>query len=233
MIEKDRKLAQQIYLYLAALFVTSLVVSNLIFQKFFYWHPFNGTLFGSQLFELSVGILPYPITFLITDLISEIYGKKKANQVVVAGIFSSFFSMGILLMADAVPALENSPIDDATFEKVFSLSPLAVLASMLAYLAAQFIDIKIYHFWKQLTQGRMLWLRNNFSTFTSQFLDTFLVVSLLSIFNILPWNLFWGLVLSGFLFKVIVALFDTPILYVLVAWFRKKFQLKINEEIRL
>ena len=233
MIEKDRKLAQQIYLYLAALFITSLVVSNLIFQKFFYWHPFNRTLFGSQLFELSVGILPYPITFLITDLISEIYGKKKANQVVVAGIFSSFFSMGILLMADAVPALENSPIDDATFEKVFSLSPLAVLASMLAYLAAQFIDIKIYHFWKQLTQGRMLWLRNNFSTFTSQFLDTFLVVSLLSIFNILPWNLFWGLVLSGFLFKVIVALFDTPILYVLVAWFRKKFQLKINEEIRL
>ena len=104
---------------------------------------------------------------------------------------------------------------------------------MLAYLVAQFVDIKIYHFWKQLTHGRMLWLRNNFSTFTSQFLDTLLVVSLLSIFNILPWKLFWGLVLSGFLFKVIVALFDTPILFVLVAWFRKKFQLKINEEIRL
>ena len=130
---------------------------------------------------------------------------------VVAGIFSSFFSMGILLTADAVPALENSPIDDATFEKVFSLSPLAVLASMLAYLAAQFIDIKVYHFWKQLTQGRMLWLRNNFSTFTSQFLDTFLVVSLLCIFNILLWDSFWGLVLSGFLFKVIIAFFDTPI----------------------
>ena len=104
---------------------------------------------------------------------------------------------------------------------------------MLAYLAAQFIDIKVYHFWKQLTQGRMLWLRNNFSTFTSQFLDTFLVVSLLCIFNILLWDSFWGLVLSGFLFKVIIAFFDTPILYALVMWFRKKFQLKINEEVSL
>lgn len=233
MEDKDRRLAQQIYLYLATLFITSLVVSNLIFQKFFYWYPFQSTLFGSQLFELSVGILPYPITFLITDLISEIFGKRKANQVVVAGIFASFFSMGILLVADAVPALDNSPIDDTTFKKVFSLSPLAVLASMLAYLTAQFIDIRIYHFWKQLTGGRMLWLRNNFSTFSSQFLDTFLVVGLLSVFKILPWDLFWGLVFSGFLFKVLVALLDTPLLYLLVGWFRKRFQLQINEEIAL
>ncbi|MGA1030413.1 MAG: queuosine precursor transporter [Flavobacteriaceae bacterium] len=233
MNEKDRKLAQQIYLYLAALFITSLVVSNLIFQKFFYWHPFEGSVLGSRLFELSVGILPYPITFLITDLISEIFGQKRANQVVVAGIFASFFSMSILLVADAVPAIENSPIDDATFKKVFSLSPLAVLASMLAYLAAQFIDIKIYHFWKKRTQGRLLWLRNNFSTFTSQFIDTFLVVGLLSLFEVLPWNLFWGLVLSGFLFKLLVALLDTPLLYLTVGWFRKRFKLKMNEEISL
>ena len=91
---------------LAALFITSLVVSNLIFQKFFYWQPFEATVFGIPLFELSVGILPYPITFLITDLISEIFGQKKANQVVVAGIFASFFSIGILLLADFVPAIK-------------------------------------------------------------------------------------------------------------------------------
>ena len=88
-----RATADRIYLFLAALFITSLVVSNLIFQKFFYWYPFSVRLFGSNLFELSVGILPYPITFLITDLISEIYGKKKANQVVTAGIFASFFPL--------------------------------------------------------------------------------------------------------------------------------------------
>ncbi|MEE3086011.1 MAG: queuosine precursor transporter, partial [Bacteroidota bacterium] len=208
---EKRKLAAKIYLYLAALFITSLVVSNLIFQKFFYWYPFDGKIFGSRLFELSVGILPYPITFLITDLISEIYGKIAANRVVTAGIFASFFSMGILLIADYVPAMESSPVDNATFTQVFSLSPLAVLASMIAYLLAQFVDIRIYHFWKKLTNGKMLWLRNNFSTFASQFLDTFSVVCLLSVFGVLPWDLFFGRVLSGFIFKVIVALLDTPI----------------------
>ena len=230
---QKKALAAKIYLYLAALFVTSLVVSNLIFQKFFYWYPFDGKIFGSRLFELSVGILPYPLTFLITDLISEIYGKNSANRVVTAGIFASFFSMGILLIADYVPSMENSPVNDATFTKVFSLSPLAVLASMIAYLLAQYIDIRIYHFWKKLTHGKMLWLRNNFSTFASQFLDTFSVVFLLTIFGILPWDLFFGLVLSGFIFKIIVAALDTPILYFLVWMFSRKFDLKPGEEIKL
>ena len=228
-----RELAGKIYLLLAGLFITSLVVSNLIFQKFFYWHPFEFSIFGSRLFELSVGILPYPITFLISDLISEIFGKKKANEVVVVGIFASFFSMGILLMANYVPAMETSPISDALFDKVFSLSPLAVLASMLAYLFAQFVDIRIYHFWKKLTQGKMLWLRNNFSTFLSQLIDTSVVISLLCSFGILPWDLFWGLLLSGFIFKVMVAAIDTPFLYFFVWLFRKKFNLKVNEEIQL
>ena len=226
-----RATADRIYLFLAALFITSLVVSNLIFQKFFYWYPFSIRLFGSNLFELSVGILPYPITFLITDLISEIYGKKKANQVVTAGIFASFFSIVILLIAQAVPAIPASPVDDTTFDKVFALSPLGVLASMLAYLFAQYIDIRIYHFWKNLTHGKMLWLRNNFSTFASQFIDTFTVIVLLCSFGVLPWSLFWGLLVSGVLFKILVAALDTPLLYLLVFLFRKKFNLKENEEI--
>ena len=191
------------------------------------------SIFGNQLFELSVGILPYPITFLITDLISEIYGKKKANQVVIAGIFASFFSMGILWMANVVPAIENSPVDDATFQKVFALSPVAVLASMMAYLSAQFVDIRFYHFWKKLTQGRMLWLRNNFSTFSSQLIDTVAVISLLCLFGVLEWNLFWGLVLSGFLFKIIIAALDTPFLYFFVYLFRKKFDLQPTDELEI
>jgi uncharacterized integral membrane protein (TIGR00697 family) len=233
MTEKKTELAKKIYLYLGGLFITSLVVSNLIFQKFFYWRPFELTVFGNQLFELSVGILPYPITFLITDLISEIYGKKKANQIVIAGLFASFFSMGILWMANVVPALSNSPIDDATFQTVFALSPVAVLASMMAYLGAQFVDIRLYHFWKKLTEGRMLWLRNNFSTFSSQFIDTFSVISLLSLFGVLEWDLFWGLVLSGFLFKVLIAALDTPLLYLFVFLFRKKFNLKPTDELKI
>jgi len=224
---KDRLLASKIYLVLAALFITSLVVSNLIFQKFFYWNPF-----GWFRFEISVGILPYPITFLITDIISEIYGKKKANQVVVTGIFASFFSILIILLADMSSAIPNSPVDNETFTNVFGLSVLAVLASMIAYLFAQFIDIRIFHFWKKKTKGKHLWLRNNFSTFASQFIDTSTVVGLLCVFEILPWEIFGKLLFSGFLFKVIVAALDTPLLYLAVYFFRKRFHLKKGEELK-
>ncbi|MDP5229551.1 MAG: queuosine precursor transporter [Cellulophaga sp.] len=234
MTAKDKKVAFRIFLFLAGLFITSLVVSNLIFQKFFYWNPFGEvTIFGASLFEVSVGILPYPITFLITDLISEIYGKSKANEVVTIGIFASFFSMGIVLVANYVPAIPTSPINDETFNKVFALSPIAVLASMIAYLLAQYVDVAIYHFWKKVTKGKHLWLRNNFSTFLSQFIDTFAVVGLLCIFKILPWTMFSGLVISGFIFKIIIAFIDTPFLYFFVYLFRKRFKLKEGEEIDL
>jgi hypothetical protein len=234
MTAKDKKLAFRIFLFLTGLFITSLVVSNLIFQKFFYWKPFGDvTVFGANLFEVSVGILPYPITFLITDLISEIYGKRKANEVVTIGIFVSLFSMGIILLANYVPAIPTSPLNDEIFNQVFALSPIAVLASMIAYLFAQYVDVAIYHFWKNLTKGKYLWIRNNFSTFLSQFIDTFTVVALLCAFKILPWTMFSGLVISGFIFKVIIALFDTPFLYFFVHLFRKRFKLKVGEEIEL
>jgi len=230
---KDKLLAQRIYLLLGALFITSLVVSNLIFQKFFYWYPLDIEIFGSKLFEISVGILPYPITFLITDLVSEIYGKKRANDMVIAGIFASLFSVGIILIADYVPALNNSPINDSTFTNVFSKTIIAVGSSMFAYLFAQLIDIRVYHFWKNLTKGKHLWLRNNFSTWLSQFIDTFSIISLLCYFEVLPWSSFKGLLISGFLFKVMVAALDTPFLYLGVYLFRKRFKLKANEEINL
>lgn len=228
MKNSKKLLAYKIYMVLAALFITSLVVSNLIFQKFFSWD-----FFGVYTFEISVGILPYPITFLVTDLISEIYGKKKANQVVIAGIFASFFSLLIIYVADVVPATSWSPVDDTIFNNVFGLSVLAVFSSMIAYLLAQFVDIRIYHYWKKLTNGRHLWLRNNFSTVTSQFLDTFSVLFLLCSFGIIEWDLFGKLLLNGFLFKVMIAFLDTPILYISVHYFRQQFSLKVGEEIDL
>lgn len=230
---KDKLLAQRIYLLLGGLFITSLVVSNLIFQKFFYWYPIDIEIFGSKLFEISVGILPYPITFLITDLISEIYGKKRANDVVVAGIFASFFSMLIIYTSNAVPATPWSPVQDNMFSTVFGSTAIAVFASMMAYLLAQFVDIHIYHFWKNLTKGKHLWLRNNFSTFLSQFVDTAAVLLLLCSFGKIEWDKFTGLLIAGFLFKVLVALFDTPFLYLGVYMFRRRFKLKLNEEIEL
>jgi len=230
---KDKVLAQRLYLILGILFITSLVVSNLIFKKFFYYYPFDISLFGVNLFEISVGILPYPITFLITDLISEIYGKEKANEVVVGGIFASFFAMGIIYVANAVPATDWSPVSDDLFSTVFGSTAIAVLASMMAYLFAQFIDIQIYHYWKRLTAGKHLWLRNNCSTFLSQFIDTATVLLLLCTFGEISWNLFGGLLLAGFLFKIIIAALDTPFLYLGVYMFRKRFKLDINEEIEL
>ena len=228
MTSKDKNLAFNIYLILASVFIASLVVSNLIFQKFFSWN-----FFGLYNFEISVGILPYPATFLVTDLISEIYGRKKANQVVITGIFASAFSLMIIMLSDAATATSWSPVGNEVFHQVFGLSALAVFASTMAYLVAQFVDIRIYHFWKERTKGRHLWLRNNFSTISSQFLDTFSVLFLLCSFGVIDWSLFGILLLNGFLFKLLIALLDTPILYFFVYWFRKRFDLKVGEEIEL
>lgn len=209
---------EQVYLILAGVFIAALVSCNLIFQKFFTWTPF-----GLITFNISVGILPYPITFLVTDILSEIYGKKRADMVVASGFIASLFMMVVVTVAQWVPPVEWSPVDQATFVKVFGLAGPAVMASMTAYLVAQFIDIRIFHFWKKLTGGRHLWLRNNGSTVLSQLIDTGLVLSILSLAKVLTWEQFPSLLLQGFLFKVLVAAFDTPIFYGLVALFKKWF----------
>lgn len=223
---KNKHLADRIYLIFAALFITSLVVSNLIFQKFV-----AIDFFGIYTFEISVGVLPYPITFLITDVVSEVYGKRKANQMVTTGIFASFFSLLIVYVSNSLNAIESSPIDNELFSMVFGATAVAVFASMMAYLLAQYIDIHIFHWWKKVTKGKYLWLRNNFSTFTSQFVDTFTVLFLLCSFKKLPWEMFQPLLISGFLFKILVALLDTPLLYAGVYWLRGVFGLKGTQEL--
>ncbi len=226
---KDREAALRLYLLLGALFVAALVSCNLIFRKFFVWAP-SGSDFT---FEQSVGILPYPITFLITDLISEVYGAKRANQVVLAGLFASLFVLLIITIAGAAPATDWSPVSDQQYDHVFGKTALAVGASMAAYLVAQLVDIRVFHFWKRITNGRMLWVRNNFSTLTSQFVDTFTVVLLLCLGNEIEWALFWTLVFNGFAFKALVALADTPLFYLGTYFIRKRFNLKLGEEIHL
>ena len=228
-IESNRT-AESLYLILASVFVASLVSCNLIFQKFFQldiWLPFIGT----YTFEQSVGLLPYPITFLVTDIISEVYGQKRANKVVTAGLFASIFMLIIVTVSDMTQAASWSPVDNQTFSNVFGLSGAAVFASMIAYLIAQYIDVRVFHFWKKLTNGKHLWLRNNASTIFSQFVDTFSVLFLLCLFDVITWDRFSILLLNGFLFKVFFAAFDTPIAYALIYFIRKKFGLKFGEEI--
>ena len=223
-----RSQAQSLFLILSGLFIAALVCCNLIFQKFFIWSPF-----GIYNFEISAGIIPYPITFLVTDIISEIYGRKKANSVVLSGLFASIFVLVIVTVANSVQATEWSPVNDATFSNVFGLTGIAVGASMLAYLLAQFIDIRIFHFWKKLTNGKHLWLRNNASTFSSQLVDTATVLVLLCFAGGITWDKFWVLLLNGFLFKVIMALIDTPILYIIINLIRKRFKLEVGKEIEI
>ena len=184
-------------------------------------------------FELSVGILPYPITFLVTDIISEIYGREKANRVVMVGFISSIFIMGVVMVGDMVSATQWSPVDDSVFHRVFGLFGPAVFASMTAYITAQFIDIRIFHFWKRKTNNRHLWLRNNGSTIFSQLIDTLSVLFLLCSFGVIDWVRFYPLLLNGFLFKVLVALIDTPFFYLFSHLFRKYFGLKLGEELEI
>ena len=227
--ERDRELALGLYLVMAALFVASLVCCNLIFRKFFFW-----TALGIQYtFEASVGLLPYPLTFLVTDLISEIFGKKRADDVVKGGLVASVFTLGIIILAGSAPATLWSPVTDGEFNHVFGQTVLAVGASMAAYLIAQFLDVRIFHFWKHRTGGRMLWLRNNLSTIPSQFVDTLVVLVLLCGVGEIEWALFGALMVNGFGFKVLVAALDTPLVYACSALIRRRFGLQPGQEIAL
>ncbi|KIG13184.1 putative preQ0 transporter [Enhygromyxa salina] len=214
---------EQTYLILAGLFIASLVACNLIFQKFFMIEvPLPGG--GTHVFRQSVGILAYPLTFLVTDILSEIYGARRANQVVLAGLVASIFTTALVEFADLAPSAEFG-IGSETFHGVFGLSKVAVFASMMAYLTAQFIDIRLFHFWKRVTMGKHLWLRNNASTITSQLVDTFVVLALLASFNAagITWDNLPGLFLDGLLFKWTIALLDTPLFYLAVRTLERRF----------
>ena len=143
----------------------------------------------------------------------------------------------ILMVADRADAVFFSPIDNDTFSKVFGLFGPAVFASMTAYLFAQFIDIRIFHFLKEQTNGKHFWLRNNFSTLFSQIIDTASVLILLCVASDLGWSTglswerFLPLFVSSYIFKAGVALIDTPIAYFICALLRKKYNLKLGETI--
>jgi len=219
-----KKEADFLYLLLAGLFIGALVVCNLIANKFITID------LGFREFVISAGVLPYPITFLITDILSEIYGRKKTTRVVIVGFVVSLFVLGILLLGGMFNAIEGSPVSDELYDQTFNSAWRVVGASMLAYLFAQMVDVRIFHFWKRLTNGKHLWLRNNFSTIFSQWIDTTLVVVVLFI-GIKPMCDIATLIIDGWLFKSICALVDTPIFYGVSWYLKKRFGLKENEEI--
>ncbi len=212
-----------VFLVLSGLFLGTLAMLNILGVTRFIDLSFR--LPGTQItipMPLAVGVLPYPITFLCTDFISELFGRHRANQVVWMGLALNLWVMFILWVGGALPGFE--PPDQPRAGVFFELRRLAfsaVTASMIAYLAAQFIDVQVFHFWKHLTDGRHLWLRNNGSTLVSQLVDT---VSVILITHFLAkglpldesrplWPQLLTFIWAGYSFKLAVALLDTVPFY--------------------
>jgi len=238
---------EAIYFVLGGIFVTVLLLTNIIGTKlilaFPNWLP-NG-FFGDGPITLTAGILTYPITFLVTDLVSEIYGKRRADLMVYTGFAMSLLMLPILWLSVVTipspiwvnPLSASYGLDTAAemqhaFESVFYFPGILLFSSMLAYMVAQLLDNYLFHFWKRLTDGKHLWLRNNGSTFISQLVDTIVVNSIfLSVAFKLPWQVIAQIILANYVFKLVFAVCDTPFIYLGVYWVKRMLGLRFHQEV--
>lgn len=242
------------FLILAGIFLGSLTMLNILgVSRFIDLSSWIGLSEESNIrFSLAVGVLPYPITFLCTDLISELYGRKRANMVVWVGLLLNLWVLLILWLGGVLEAPDNLvngrlPITvqdnnpnvpyGYAFYEIRKLTFGATTASMIAYITAQFVDVQVFHFLKKKTKGKMLWLRNNVSTLTSQMIDSVAVILITHYYaNALPIQPEVAIgfqllmfILSSYLFKLFFALFDTIPIYIAV-YYLKRF-LKIEDEL--
>jgi len=234
---------ERVFLVLAGLFLGSMTMLNILgISRFIHIFSFDYPLTGDKVlpitFALAVGVLPYPVTFLCTDFISEFYGRRRANWVVMVGLMLNVWVVFILWLGGILPGFETfvdgQPQDPngntPPFFAIRAMAFGAVGASMVAYLAAQLCDVYLFHFWKRLTGGKHLWLRNNGSTIISQLVDTTAVIL------VTYWFVKDGLPLSpevddrlelfvfiatGYLVKVAIALLDTIPFYCGVSWLKQ------------
>lgn len=233
---------ERVFLVLAGFFICAMTLLNVMgITRFIQLGPM----------ALAVGVLPYPLTFLCTDLISELYGRSRANFVVSLGLALNIFILGILALGSLLPSVGPEAMppwqvlqlaqavampNGTTIEGAVELYSLllactsgAVVASMLAYVAAQYCDVHLFHFFKKLTNGKHLWLRNNFSTLISQGVDSIAVVSVtfgaVWLAGDMAFNTLLVLMASNYLFKMTVALLDTLPFYWLTARLRRFLQL--------
>ncbi|KAF0194548.1 MAG: hypothetical protein FD169_1752 [Bacillota bacterium] len=187
--------------FLLSTFIASIVVSNVITGKLIQ--------FGN--FTLPGATLLYPITFLITDIVGEIWGKERGFRIVLWGFYGNvILLLGSLfiLRAPAPGFFENQ----SAYEIVLGATPRIVLASMVAYLFSQLHDVWSFAFWKKITRDKHKWIRNNFSTIVSQLIDTGLFV-LIAFAGVVPTAALWQIAFSQYLFKFAIAIADTPIFY--------------------
>jgi len=194
---------------LLGIFVGALIAANLIGLKI--------AEFG--IFQASVGILLFPILFLITDVIEEVHGKKKAHEFVIIGFITLIIVLVVTVIAVILPFAERSLVKDE-YTTIFSTTIRIFIASITAFLIAQFHDVWAFNFWRKKTKGRYLWLRNNLSTIVSQFLDT-TIFMFIAFYNISPkFNVeyIFTLIIPYWLVKVLFAILDTPFCYLGVRW---------------
>lgn len=246
--EALREKRERVFLVLAGFFLCAMTMLNIIgITRFIQLGPM----------ALAVGVLPYPLTFLCTDLISELYGRARANFMVTVGLVLNLFIIGTIWLAQAMPSVgpENQPpwqliqlAEDIAlpngasvsgqvelFTLLYATTSGAVMASMLAYIAAQYCDVFMFHFWKRLTGGKHLWLRNNGSTIISQGVDSFMVITVTFGAQFLAGAMSAGAMLvlmgSNYLFKLCVALADTLPFYLGVRYLAAYLELS-EEELR-
>ncbi len=242
---------ERVFLVLAGLFLGSMTMLNILgVSRFIRLFQMPYILESGEVwpitFAVAVGVLPYPVTFLCTDFISEFYGRRRANWVVWVGLLLNIWVVFILWLGGVLPGFEDfetgAPLIDGktpVFFEMRSLAFAAVGASMVAYMAAQFCDVYMFHFWKKLTKGKWLWLRNNGSTMISQLVDstaviliTFWAGGLASVLrtDVPLWIQLLVLIGTGYAFKVIVALLDTIPFYIGVAWLKDYLQFDPTSE---
>lgn len=197
----------RIYVFFCSLFCTILVTGNLLFQKFVSINLFD------HKFEISAGVLFYPVTFLISDLVTEFYGQKNAKFMVNIAFICSIVVLLLVWIADSLNASEWSSVNNEMFHKVFNAYGIGMISSIIANYFGQIIDIRIFDYLKILTNGTHLWLRNNISTMVGQLVDSIIVVGLLCICNVLSSEQFWSVMFSSYMFKLIAAILDTPFCY--------------------
>ena len=244
---------QRVFLVLAGFFLGTLALLNILGISRFIDLSFTIPGLGLTVpMVVAVGVLPYPVTFLCTDLLSELYGRKRATELVWMGLALNLWVVFLLWLGGALPAAPGAEtVDPATgavldrngepavFFQIQKLAFAAVTASMIAYLVAQWCDVQLFHLWKRLTGGKHLWLRNNGSTLVSQLVDTTAVILVTHFLaGGLPidedgalWPQLFTYIASGYVFKLTVALVDTGPIYGLVAWLRPFLGIEKHQEI--
>jgi len=201
-------------------FLFALVALLSILMNIFVVKPFE--IFG---FAVYGGNEIYGLIFLATDLLAENFGKKEARRAVEIGICSLliyFFAATFFVKIAPNLSAQNGAEIQTSFENIFAPAWQIVVASIAAFSISNFFDVEFFHFLKNKTAGKFLWLRSNLSTFVSQTIDTFIFTTLASVFGIFSWEFFWGIVIFNLIFKIIIALLDTPFLYLSKIVLRKK-----------